>query len=61
MKDQWDGLPTDAFSSQTCFGVVLTDSNRKLDLEHRYLLIGSAFLMVRIDNTFFHIFDVACI
>lgn len=45
MKNQWDGLPTDAFSSQECFGVVLTESNKKLDLEHRYLLLGSAFLM----------------
>jgi len=46
MKTQWDGLPTDAFASQECFGVALAETDKKLDLEQRYLLIGSAFLMV---------------
>jgi len=46
MKGEWDGLPTDIFSSQKCFGVSLNDNNQtKLDLEHRYLLLGTAFLM----------------
>lgn len=49
MKGEWDGLPTDIFSSQKCFGVSLNDNNQtKLDLEHRYLLLGTAFLMVKI-------------
>jgi hypothetical protein len=45
MKDEWDGLPTDAFASQTCFGIALNE-DKKLDLEHKFLLLGSAFLMV---------------
>lgn len=44
MKDEWDGLPTDAFASQTCFGIALNE-DKKLDLEHKFLLLGSAFLM----------------
>ena len=47
MKGEWDGLPTDVFASQRCFGVSLNEVNEtKLDLEHRYLLLGTAFLMV---------------
>lgn len=45
MKNEWDGLPTDTFNSQNCFGVSLSGKGESLDLEHRYLLIGSAFLM----------------
>ena len=34
-----------AFASQTCFGIALNE-DKKLDLEHKFLLLGSAFLMV---------------
>ena len=43
LKTQWDGLPDNKFSSQTCYGLVFP---KDLDIEHKNLLIGAAFLMV---------------
>lgn len=48
MKCQWDGLPENKFASQTCFGLVIDTKEKrekKMDLEHRHLLLASAFLM----------------
>ena len=49
MKSEWDGLPDNKFASQQCFGLVFP---KDLDLEHKNLLIGAAFLMV----SFFPVF-----
>lgn len=42
LKSEWDGLPDNKFASQQCFGLVFP---KDLDLEHKNLLIGAAFLM----------------
>ena len=51
LKSEWDGLPDNKFASQQCFGLVFP---KDLDLEHKNLLIGAAFLMV---SWFFPIFN----
>jgi len=42
LKSQWDGLPENKFTSQTCYGLVFP---KNLDLEHKHLLVATAFLM----------------
>ena len=50
LKSQWDGLPENKFTSQTCYGLVFP---KNLDLEHKHLLVATAFLMVSLSRTLF--------
>ena len=50
LKSQWDGLPENKFTSQTCYGLVFP---KNLDLEHKHLLVATAFLMVSLSGTLF--------